>query len=163
MTGPRDWDKELAEIDKLIAAGGKPGAEPAPAPAPAGPPARRGAAPAVAPAESPPTAVGPRPTRRRDLAAVWFKVILGVLGAGALAIWPYGKACGVLLDVYLVGVLAVIAAGAWAMRGAWVHRRGAAFLVGLAVFLAGLWLATAEILPRVGYARTAATWTCPSP
>ncbi len=159
MTGPRDWDKELAEIDKLIASGDKPGAA-APAPVPA----RRtagGPADTTAPAAAP--APGPRPTRRRDLAAVWFKVTLGVVGAGALTIWPYGKTCGVLLDVYLVGVLAVTAAGAWGMRGAWVHRRGIAHVVALGVFLAGLWLAAAEVLPRVGYARTAATWTCPSP
>ncbi len=161
MTGPRDWDKELAEIDKLIASGDKPGA-PAPAPVPARHPAGGAAdGPATAAAVAPST--GPRPTRRRDLATVWFKVTLGVLGAGALTIWPYGKTCGMLLDVYLVGVLAVIAAGAWGMRGAWVHRRGIAHVVALVVFLAGLWLAAAEVLPRVGYARTAATWTCPSP
>jgi len=160
MTGPRDWDKELAEIDKLIASGDKPGA-PAPASAPV--PARTAGGPAggTAPAAAP--AAGPRPTRRRDLAAVWFKVTLGVLGAGALTIWPYAKSCGMLLDVYLVGVLAVIAAGAWGMRGAWLHRRGVAHIVALLVFLAGLSLAAAEVLPRVGYARTAATWTCPSP
>jgi hypothetical protein len=162
MTGPRDWDKELAEIDKLIAAGDK--APPHPVPAEAGQPQPPAKAAAAGRADVAVTAAqGPRPTRRRDLVGVWFKVTLGVAGAMALTIWPYGKSCGLLLDIYLVGVAAVIAAGAWGMRAAWVHRRGLAHVVALAVVLAGLWLATAEILPRVGYARAAATWTCSSP
>lgn len=151
MTGPRDWDKELAEIDKIMASGG--GAAPS-APAPAQSAGRAAApvptaGPAARPATSPRAAFG-----------VWLVALLGPLGAGALAIWPYAKACGPMLWVYLVGVLAVAGAGIWTMRLAWVHRRGTAHVVGLLTLLAALLLGAMEVLPRVGYAAVPLTWTC---
>lgn len=155
MTGPRDWDKEMAEIDRLMAAD-KPAALPSGGGAPANAPARRESA-----APSAPSGGGAAPARRRDLVGVWLKVLLGALGGAALFYWPYGKSCGTFLYAYLLGVAAVTAAGLWAMRGAWTHRRGLAHVAGLLVFLLGLGLAAAEILPRVGYAAVAHTWTCP--
>lgn len=159
MTGPRDWDKELAEIDRLMAKGGStpageaPAQVPAPRPAqppqPAAPP--RAAAPAPQPSRPQPQVTGLR---------TWLVTLLGPVGAASLAVWPYARGCGLMLGVYLVGVLAVFGAGVWAMRWAWVARRGAALVVGLLTIIASIALAAAEILPRTGYAAVTAGWVC---
>src|SRR5690349_22864204 len=69
---PRDWDKELANIDRAIAK------QPGP---PAG-----SAAPVVQP--------GPR---RRFIALAWLWTVLGVVLGIALLLWPYEKNCGIRL------------------------------------------------------------------
>jgi hypothetical protein len=74
--------------------------------------------------------------------------------------WPYPKACGVSLGVYLVGLLAVWGASIWGMRTAWAAQRALAMLIGVLTLIASLTLAAMEVLPRVGYARTSLTWTC---
>lgn len=167
MTEPRDWDKEMAEIDRLMAKEAKAG-PPAPAPAPGstGTPARQPPAAVTGqPARPAPAAParGPAPAPalpRGTILRIWLMAALGLLGTGALAIWPYPKGCGTMLAVYLVGVAAVAGAGIWTMRAAWVARRGFLHLLGLVALLAALGLAALEILPRVGYAATALTWAC---
>jgi hypothetical protein len=154
VTGPRDWDKELAEIDKVIASGGPTAA----GVAPPSPPARRSGPTAASPDF--PAPQGAVVTKRRHIIGAWFKGILGVAGVAGLLYWPYVHTCGGPLFLYLTGVSAVIAAGIWTLRGSWTHRRGVVHTLGLLIFLAGLALATAEILPRVGYAKTTLTWTC---
>lgn len=151
MADARDWDKEMAEIDRLMAKEAKSG-PPAPAAAPM-PQARR------EPGRVDPTAAA-APLSRRSALGLWSMALLGTLGAGALLVWPYAKGCGTMLAVYLVGVAAVGSAGIWTMRSAWLARRGLPHLVGLAILLAALGLATLEILPRIGYAATALTWGC---
>jgi len=153
MTEPRDWDKEMAEIDKIIASGKAPPPAPAPQALPAGAPTRSSVPAAVA--------SGPVETRGRDKVGVWFRTLLGAAGAAALPFWPYGKSCGVMLYVYLLGTLGVIAAGIWAMRGAWTHRRGVAHIGGLLVLLAGLGFAAIEIIHRTGFAAGRLGWICP--
>ena len=154
MTDPRNWDKELADIDKLMAAN--------PAPSLSNVPAKAGeGAGRSAPAAAPRSA-GAVTTRPRDTFGIWLRAVLGILGATALAYWPYPKACGSWLYLYLAGVAAVAGIGGYTMRYAWTHRRGVAHVVGLLVLLAGLSLAALEILPRVGYAAVTRTWTCPS-
>lgn len=156
MTGPRDWDKELAEIDKLMQV------EPRSAPP---------QAPVATAARTEPT-----PTRtdggranadgranaaaRARPIAIWAVALLGVLGAAALAVWPYDKACNLPLGIYLVGVLAVFGASVWTMRLGWATRRGAVLIIGMITMVAALALAALEVLPRTGYAKVAATWTC---
>ncbi len=158
MTGPRDWDKEMAEIDKMIAADKAP---PPAAPAPGAPqlPARSGM-PAPAPASASPRAAPVAASRPRDTLGVWLKAILGALGLAALFVWPYGTTCGTPLYGFLAGASAVAAAGAWTMASAWSHRRGLAHIVGTLLLLGGLALVASEILPRTGYAAVAKTWTC---
>ncbi len=152
MTGPRDWDKELAEIDKLMGA---------PAPKPSLPAATRDAGHATPASASPSSAPVTRPASRVARPwQVWAVTLLGPLGAAGLAIWPYPKACGLSLGVYLVGLLAVWGASLWAMRTAWRAQRGAAMVVGVLTLIASLTLVALEVLPRVGYARTSLTWTC---
>lgn len=157
MSEPRDWDKELAEIDRLM--GVDSGAKnPPPTPAPASLP-RGGDAPQTARSSAP--APAPATGRSaRGTAATWLVALLGPLGAVALAIWPYPKACGTGLLLYLVGVLAVFGASIWTMRLAWTGRRAAAMVVGIVTLIAALALAALEVSPRVGYARTSLTWTC---
>lgn len=154
MTDPRNWDKELADIDKLMATDRPPSTSNAPAKVGDG---VGRAAPVAAP-----RGAGSVTTRPRDTFGIWLRALLGILGAAALANWPYPKACGSMLYLYLAGVAAVIGIGGYTMRYAWTHRRGVAHVVGLLVLLAGVSLAALEILPRVGYAAVTRTWTCPS-
>jgi hypothetical protein len=46
------------------------------------------------------------------------------------------------------------------MRGGWTARRGRVLVVGLATLLGALTLAAMAVLPRIGYAAEAFTWTC---
>lgn len=153
MTDPRNWDKELAEIDKLMAADRQP--------APPAVPARSSDGGSRQPAPRPAAPTGTVATRPRDTLGIWLRAFLGALGAVALAYWPYNKACGGPLYLYLTGVAAIVGMGLYTMRYSWTHRRGVAHLVGGLVLLGGLALAAAEILPRVGYAAAALSWTCP--
>ncbi len=153
MTRPRDWDKEMAEIDKLLASGGPP-----PASAASAVPARGGDAKARAPVA--PTTTGVV-TRGHHIAGVWVRALLGVAGAAALPFWPYAKSCGSMLYLYLLAALAVIVVGIWTMRYAWTHRRGVAHVAGLLVMLAGMAYAGFEILERTSVVAVRLLWTCP--
>ncbi len=141
MTGPppRDWDRELADIDRMIAKAPAPvpGPRAAPAPPVSRPPAPRG------------TALG-----------TWLRVGLGVALAAAVTQWPYGQACGTRLFVYLGVVGMVVLAGLWGAGTTWGRRHGFAHVVSLLVMLWGLFLAAAAVLPRIGYARDALPWFC---
>lgn len=140
---PRDWDREMADIDRTMARQGN-------APAPGTPAVRT------------PGYVDTAPVRRRSVALTWFWVALAVALTIALQVWPYQRACGLQLAFYLgaAGVTAVIAlVGALA---SWSHRRGFAHVVCLLVLLWAGAVALREVLPRVGYARTSLTWMCPS-
>ena len=82
---PRDWDKELAKIDRAMAQ----------QPPQANPPAAK---PAVAPAVLP----TPQPGRRAGTTS-WLRVLLVVVLALAMPFWPYGRGCGFGLAAYLAG------------------------------------------------------------
>ena len=153
MTGPRDWDKELAEIDKVIASN----RNPAPGPAPAALPAPSGRS---TPVPAAPTSA-PVATRRRDKIGVWFRALLGTAAAVALPFWPYAKSCGSMLFLYLAASVAVALLGIFTMRSAWTHRRGVAHVVGLLVMLAGIAFIAIEILQRTSYSAVHLGWSCP--
>jgi len=151
--GPRDWEKELADIDRLIASGG--GSAPAPVPAKAG--ARAPSAPAggggpVAPAAG-----------RRALLGTWVWFLLAVLLGVGLMQWPYHRECGLHLYGYLgtIGLFGIASLAStvrsWRTRSAVVHWLS----IGLLFWSA--FLGAREILPRIGYAKRAATWECPVP
>lgn len=150
MTEQRDWDKELAAIDRVMAKGGAPAA-----PAPL---VRAGDA-AVAPAPR----TGSPVTRRRDLVGVWLKALLAAAGALALAIWPYAHACGTGLYLYLALTAVIVLAGLWVMHASWKHRRPVAHAAGVVILLGALVLVLAQVLPRVGYAARALSWGCHLP
>lgn len=140
---PRDWDKELAAIDKLVAQGGS--AAPAPMRVERG----GGSLPA--------TSGG-----RFSGLTTWLRVGLGLLLAVAMTQWPYPSACGFNLLVYLGAITTVSVAGLWSAITSWQRRLGAAHVLSLLVLLWGLVLAARELLPRVGYAAHPRTWTCVS-
>jgi hypothetical protein len=142
---PRDWDRELADIDRLVAKqGGAPTGGAAPVPA-----SPRASVPA-----------GAAPVRRRSVALTWFWVGLALALGIALAIWPYQRACGLQLFFYLgaAGITGLV--GLLGALASWSHRRGFAHVVSLLVILWSGVVALRETLPRVGYAKTSRTWTC---
>lgn len=135
---PRNWDKELADIDKVIAK------QPASVPvSPGG-------------AGKPPT-----PGQRRFVALTWFWTGLAVVLAVALPLWPNDKSCGLKLVFYLGLAAIALLMGVLGALASWSHRRGLAFILSLAAILWAGIMATREILPRVGYARQELHWTCP--
>ena len=113
------------------------------------------------------SAVGARPlSRMRPIGgpmrpgAVWACVALGVLLGIALPQWPYARACGWWLLLYLTAVGTVVVAGAWGARVSWKSRIGLAHIVAVGTMIWGLALTADEVLPRVGYAKTRLAWRC---
>jgi hypothetical protein len=149
---PRDWDKEMAEIDKIMAA-----APPPAQPAPAGK-AARGPAPPAAPAAFAPA--GGLGTYARLF--TWVRLTLGLLLGAAMTQWPYTHGCGLPLFAYLGGAAAVLVAALWSTVSSWKTRSGFAHALSLGLFVWGGFLAAREVLPRIGYAREAAAWSCPA-
>jgi len=149
--GPRDWDKELAEIDKLIAAGG--GAAPA---APAAAKGKGGGAPAPAPAPRP----GGAPPQRRARIFTWVRLVLALTLGVAMTQWPYTHGCGVPLFAYLAAVAGVIVASIWSTVSSWRTRSSFAHFLSIGLLFWGASLAAREVLPRVGYAKQTSTWVC---
>src|SRR5687767_9990614 len=157
MAGPsRDWDKEMAAIDAVIAKGGyvAPSGG-APAPAPAG----GGSAPAPS-APSAPSGVAPG---GRAWMGMWARTLLGLGLAFGLQVWPWRHHCGLNLYFYLaaVGLLGVYSL--WVMRISWVRRMGLPHLLALAMLGFATWLGAVEVLPRTGYAKVEKAWTCAAP
>ena len=151
----RDWDKELAEVDRLLAKlpsvqeeKAAQAAETAKQAAPVG-----GAA-----------VAGSVETGRawtREWIGTWARVALGLLVGIGMTQWPYTHGCGLKLLLYLGGVLTVLVAGMWSSLSSWKRRLGVAHVLSQGLVIWGLVLAAREILPRIGYAKHAATWFCP--
>jgi hypothetical protein len=134
---PRNWDKELADIDKAIAR------QPAP------PPPTVGAG----------TGAAAQPSRR-FVALTWFWTALALILAIALPLWPNDKSCGLRLVFYLGAAGIALLMGVLGALSSWSYRRGLAHLLSLlAIVWAGV-MAAREILPRAGYARQELTWSC---
>ena len=114
-----------------------------------------------------PSTIGARPiSRMRPIkapmsqAAVWSCVALGVLLGAALPQWPYAKACGSWLALYMAAVEIVVISGIWGARVSWKSRLGFAHVVAVSTIIWGLALTAQEVLPRVGYAKTRLAWRC---
>lgn len=150
---PRDWDKEMAEIDKLIAK------QPA-APRAASIPSERSAAPPPLPGRPSPD-VPVRPARKRERAATWVWVVLAGALTALLLLWPRANDCGLGLLYYLAVIAALFITGLFGARAAWRRHQGLAHTLSLLAIGGSIVLAAQEILPRTGYAREAARWTCP--
>lgn len=148
---PRDWDKELADIDKLIGAG--PPAVPAPRQSggrtvgqsalPAGP--------TVRPSDFP---------TRSGAWRSWAKAGLGVLLAAAMTQWPYEHRCGLGAVLYLGAAGMVVLAGLWSAVSSWRRHSAGAHVLGIGVIIAGLVLIALEVAPRIGYAKVDLPWMC---
>jgi hypothetical protein len=145
---PRNWDRELADIDRVIAKQNTTPDTPAPT------------APAPGPARALPA--GPRPVRRRSVALTWFWVALALALGVALAIWPYQRACGLQLFFYLGAIGVTALAGLLGALASWSHRRAVAHVLSLIVMGWAAVAAAREVLPRAGCAAEARTWMCPA-
>ena len=131
----RDWDRELAKIDKQLES--------------------------VSDEQLFPKSVAATPAQEREVTTkrtrtqtlgVMMRLLLAVaLGIGMI-FWPYEARCGLGLLGYLLAVGVLIGAGAWSAVWAWRHRAGKAHVLSLLIMLWGTILGAQEILPRVGYA-----------
>jgi hypothetical protein len=154
-------DAMAREVDKLLRK--LPGADPYlrgdPEPPVSGP------RPAVTSGSSPGVRVrsGPRPPRpatRIQQIAVWVRVFLAVLLGVLVLQWPYARACGLGLGLYLTGLFAVLLGGTWGGVWSWRYRMGLAHTASLLVICWGVALGAHEVLQRNGYAATVRTWQC---
>lgn len=146
----RDWDKEMREVDRLLAK--LPEADPKLIGGRT--PTVRKSGGTVAPS------AGADPTGAAWL-GTWVRVVLGVLIGAGMTQWPYSHGCGFHLLFYGVGVGAALAAGIWSSLSSWKHRLAVAHLLSQLVIIWSLVLAAREVLPRIGYARAQGVWLCP--
>ena len=160
----RDWEKELAKIDKQLAALPDEALMPAAPEKPAkggggGGGATKGGGGGGRTVASAPSE--PRPTTSFG---VFARLTLALAVGIAMAFWPYPSRCGVGLIGYLGAVGVMTAGGVWASIWTWRHRASRAHLVSLAITVWGVLLGSLEILPRIGYAyptdKHPAAWSC---
>jgi len=147
----KDWDKEMAKIDKQL--------ESISDDALIKPAAPTGGT--KAPAQKESVAELKRST---TTFGVFARLILAVaLGLGML-MWPYSARCGPGLFAYLFASGMVAVAGVWSAVWTWRHRSAQAHVLSLLLIVWGLVLGALEILPRVGYAAPSAAhpsaWMC---
>ncbi|HVE70850.1 MAG TPA: hypothetical protein VNI54_05730 [Thermoanaerobaculia bacterium] len=81
------------------------------------------------------------------------RVVLVLSLSLAMTAWPYDRACGAGLLGYLAASAAIIAGGIWAAVGTWRSRAPKLHGLALLAIAWGAVLITAQVLPRVGYAR----------
>ena len=144
----RDWDKELAEVDRLL------NQLPSHREEQVAAQTSKRAQPAARPGTSAQDLGGGR-------IGTWARVGLGLLLGIGMPLWPYDHACGIKLFIYLGGVLTVVVAGVWSSLSSWKRRMGTAHLISQLLVIWGLVLTAEVMLPRFGYAKTPATWFCP--
>ena len=151
----RDWDREMREVDKLLAK--LPDADPTLGRGAATVP-RAHAAPGT---HGTPSAETPAGARAR--LTTWIRVGLGLMLGVGMLVWPYSHVCGLKLIFYMIGAGTVTVAGVWSGMSSWRRRMGLAHLLSLGLVLWGLVLAASVVLPRAGYANQTAVWFCPEP
>jgi hypothetical protein len=144
----KNWDKELARIDKQLESLADEALLPSSA------------------ASSPEAkaAIKTQQAKTRTLGVFVRLVIALGLGVGIL-FWPYDARCGLGLAGYLASVALVTGGGVWSAVWSWRHRAPRAHVLSLLIVLWGLTLGAVEILPRSGYAKPNPTrpvsWVCP--
>jgi hypothetical protein len=160
----RDWDKELAKVDKQLASMSDDallGTAVPTAPAAAGSAAREAGR---VPARSAPVSNAPAAPKATSAFGVYARLTLVLVVGAAMALWPYPSQCGAGLLGYLAAVGVVTAGGLWSSIWTWKHRAPRAHTLSLLVVLWGLVLAGMQVLPRTGYAKPdlahPATWLC---
>ncbi|MBA3260210.1 MAG: hypothetical protein H0T68_12200 [Gemmatimonadales bacterium] len=149
---PRDWNKELTDIDRAIEKQGS---------GVAGEGGSTGEA-SLAPARAP-GAPGTAPAARKSVALTWFWTLLAVALAVALPIWPYQRSCGLQLGFFLGAAAITILAGFLGALASWANRRALAHVLSLVVLAWATVMAAGAVLPRIGYARESQTWLCTEP
>ncbi len=157
----RDWDKELAKIDKQLAS--LPDEELLP-PAPSGTGMPRGAsAPAQRSVASAPAASSPAVSGKAR-AWAWTKLTVALVAGVGIWLWPWPARCGMPLAGLMAAGGGVALLGLWSAMGTWRHRLGRAHVLSLLIVVSGVVLVAREVLPRVGYAHSTfdrpERWTC---
>jgi hypothetical protein len=144
----RDWDAQMKKIDRQLASIPDESLVPASAP--------------KAPGERAPGAKAP-PTGTTTV-GVFARLTLALVLGVAIVFWPYSARCGLGLAGYLGAVVTLITAGVWSAVWTWRHRAAKGHVLALLLVLWGLALASADALPRVGWAKASvehpARWTC---
>ena len=149
MAGSKDWEREMARIDKQLESVSDDALLPTRPDAPA--------------------AVKAQVAEKRkgtSTLGVMSRLLLAVALGVAMMFWPYSARCGIGLFSYLAAVGVLVAAGVWTSIWTWRHRSGSAHVLSLLLILWGGVLAAIEILPRTGYANPStdhlAEWVCPA-
>ena len=141
----RDWDRELAKVDKQLES--------------------------MSDAQMFPERKDASPTEKAQVAgdraatSSWpaiLRLTLSVVLGVAVLFWPYATRCGVGLAGYLIAVVTVAGSGVWSAIWTWRHRASRAHVLSILLIIWGLVLGSAEILPRVGYAKQSLRWSCSS-
>ena len=157
----RDWDKELAKVDKQLASLSD-DALLGSSPTTTG--GKRDAASGQRDARSEKAPRAPSEPRATSSFGVYARLTLSVLVGIAMLLWPYPARCGVGLAGYLAAVAVVTASGVWSSVWTWRHRASKAHTLSLLLILWGLVLGSIEVLPRIGYAKPdlahPAGWVC---
>ncbi|MBY0489404.1 MAG: hypothetical protein K2R93_06150 [Gemmatimonadaceae bacterium] len=159
----RNWEAELAKIDKQLASISDEQLMATSAPVPA-----KGGAPKALPTGKGAAAM-PMPSVSGASGkpwVSWLKVLIAVAAAAGLMFWPWPGKCGAPLIGFTAATGGVALLGVWSAIGTWRHRLGWAHLASLLVTVWGVVLGAREVLPRVGYAVPTADrgagWTCPA-
>jgi hypothetical protein len=146
-----DWDAQMKKIDRQLASIPDESLTPARVPGPQA--ERASSAPGARAAPTGTTTLG-------VFARLGLALALGV----AIVFWPYSARCGLGLAGYLGAVVTLITAGVWSAIWTWRHRTPKGHILALLLVLWGLALASADALPRVGWAKASvehpARWTC---
>jgi hypothetical protein len=104
---------------------------------------------------------------REDVFGAASRVVLALSLGLAMNAWPYDRACGAGLLGYLAASVAIVAGGVWATVGTWRSRAPKLHAAALLALAWGVVLITAQVLPRVGYAKVDAAnrlaWRCWAP
>jgi hypothetical protein len=150
---------DMDKIDKLLAQ--FPDEGEAPPKATANPAkSAKPALPAAKPDQRPVKPATEKLTKRFAPMIAWVSVGAGMILALGMTQWPYGHACGASLAIYLLAVTAVLLVGTWASIQTWNTRLAVPHILALGVVLWGIALMLFQILPRVGYANSEASWGC---
>ncbi len=159
----RNWEAELAKIDKQLASVSDEALLAVPVPTGKAVPPTKGALPAKA-AGQPVAAPARAATTATGTWRGWIQVLLAVGAAAGLMFWPWPGRCGWPLIGFTAASGAVAMLGAWSAVGTWRHRLGIAHIASLMVIVWGLLLGAREVLPRIGYAiptaERGAGWAC---
>lgn len=169
----RNWEAELAKIDKQLASVSDDQllaerAAPAAAPGKGGGLLRSPAMDArMGTQGNTATSVGAPPKAAAAAGGTWkswLKVSVAVAAAAGLMYWPWPARCGLPLVGFTAATGGVALLGMWSAVGTWRHRLGLAHVASILVTIWGIALGAREVLPRTGYAiptlERPGQWSC---
>ncbi len=157
MASSRDWDRDLAKIDRQI---GSMSDADLLAAAQAEKVARKETA--LPAGDAFPTTA--RTARTPGKWGVYLRVAMSLTLAIGLLFWPYSTHCGAGLFGYLLAAFMTSVTGAWGGIFSWKVRMPVMHVLSILLFAWGAVMGSMEILPRIGYAVASeshpATWFC---